>query len=89
MRILLAVILSSLIVGCSSPPKVPDAIAPPAAQKVDIDPRVLQPCKELLTVSQDSLIENTIKNIEIYADCARKQDASIKLLKQFSNTGGN
>lgn len=76
-------ILVLLISGCAA---VSDAVVPPKEKIVHIDPRALEPCEDLVGLdSNSSEIETTIRNFEIYADCKRKQNNSIILLKQFSN----
>jgi hypothetical protein len=91
MRYFIILILALSIQGCESFSKKPDAILPPATQVVHIDPRALERCKPLVTLdSQEdmteySLLDSIFKNIEIYKDCANKQDVSIELLKKFSN----
>lgn len=77
-------IILFVLAGCVS--TSPDAILPPKEKVVHIDPRILEPCGDLLLLENpDDELEITIKNFEIFADCKRKQNNSIILLKQFSN----
>lgn len=91
MKYLLILILALSLQGCEIFKKKPDAIVPPAIQVVHIDPRALERCAPLVTLdtSQEAteytLLDSIFKNIEIYKDCANKQDVSIELLKKFSN----
>ena len=88
----LIIILSTLVLaGCLHIPVKPDVTITPKV--VPLDPQVLKPCLPLNTLPPMSnpeeyeivLMTNIISNIEIYRDCASKQDVSIQLLRKFSN----
>lgn len=72
--------------GCATTPK-PTAIL--TDKVVHIDARILEPCADLNTLpdnaSFDDLLRISFSNIEIYSECKRKQNASIEVIKQFSN----
>lgn len=80
----LILVLALLISGCvSNPAKDPFVNSP-----VRIDARAFELCKDLVFLNQnptyEDLISNTINIAEAYLDCRRKQELSVKLLKQFS-----
>lgn len=80
------ILLILLLSGCTLAPTKPDAII--AEKKVNIDPRALEPCAELATLTSgtfEDLLDTHIRNSQSYLDCKTKQDTSIKLLKSFSN----
>lgn len=56
--------------------------------QVRIDARAFELCKDLVFLSQnptyEDIVNNTINLAEAYLDCRRKQENSVKLLKQFS-----
>jgi hypothetical protein len=55
---------------------------------IRVDPRVLIPCNDLTTASEptfEAVLQSAVDNAEIYFDCRNKQNASIKLLKEFAN----
>lgn len=83
---ILAVCIS--LSGCGLFMKKPDASI--TTKVVHIDPRVLESCKDLVTISEpitfEGLLISSVTNAELYLDCRNKQENSIKLLKQFSNT---
>lgn len=69
--------------GCATKP---DAVLPPMEKVVHIDSRALEPCLSLLRLEEGfSELETTVRNFEIYTDCANRQKTSIILLKKFSN----
>lgn len=77
-------VLAMLLSGCvTTPTKEPFVISP-----VRIDARAFELCKDLVFLNQnptyEDLISNTINLAEAYLDCRRKQELSVKLLKQFS-----
>lgn len=90
-KALLIVVLSlSFLQGCACFAKKDATIT---EKTVKLDPRVLESCKALIplptTFTIDpfgDILENVQANADAYADCAAKQETSIKLLKQFSNT---
>lgn len=86
MNKLLIIILSSILIGCAHTPPGPTI----AIDKVvHIDPRALQACEPLVGLNSitsfEDILNTSIQNMEIYADCKGKQDNSIILLKKFSN----
>lgn len=78
------VILVLLLSGCASTPARDPFINSP----VRIDARAFELCRDLTFLNNDptyqDLINNTITLAEAYLDCRRKQEVSVKLLKQFS-----
>lgn len=78
MKYLLILLLS----GCASTPAITE-------KTVSLDPRVLELCEPLLTLQAgatfEDLMQTTIRNFELYHECADRQALSVKLLKQFSN----
>jgi hypothetical protein len=53
---------------------------------VHIDARAYERCEPLRPLSNpDELLQISLANMEIYSQCVRKQDNSIKLLKEFAN----
>jgi hypothetical protein len=86
MKSVLVLLLLLGLYGCAEVPKKPDAIIP--EKVVRIDPRALIPCQELTLITEnsfDAVLASSIANAEIYLDCRNKQNASIKLLKEFAN----
>lgn len=76
-----------ILVGCATKP---DAIVPPPEKYVHIDPRILEPCENLIELPPDTstfedLLKITLVNFEIYSDCALKHRNSTILLKKFAN----
>lgn len=86
MKILVAILLSLSLSGCSWFTK-PDATVP--EKVVKLDARVLEPCADLNAIPENAsfedLMNTTFANFQVYSECKAKQDNSIKLLKQFSN----
>jgi hypothetical protein len=86
MKYLLPLILSILLVSCATNSGL---VLPSNDQVIKLDPRALAECDPLLSIQPPITFENVLKisldNIELYAKCADKQKASIKLLKQISN----
>ena len=82
MRVLI-ILLFSLLVGCSSTPIVP------INSTVNIDSSMLEPCpllpEDVVVNSFEDIQTAYANNLKLYGQCAIKQIASIKLLKQFSN----
>jgi hypothetical protein len=56
---------------------------------VRLDPRVLQPCKSLVSptgvLTFESILENTKDNVLLYNECKSKHDSAIVLLKELTN----
>lgn len=94
LRVLLLVILLSNLTGCALFEKKKDNTAVLVPEKVEINPESLKECsplKELVISEQDiypfvTVLDNIKENAIIYADCAKRQQNSVKLLKKFSNT---
>ena len=84
---LLLLVLSMTLVGCATTNE--NKIAFVNTEKVNIAPEHLIPCSPLKLLPEEAEFEDSLKlhvdNAVIYADCKRKQDNSITLLKKFSN----
>jgi hypothetical protein len=86
MKTLWILLIAIGLAGCATKSTLPDAIV--SEKVVRVDPRALIPCIDLTKASEptfESLLQSAIDNAEIYLDCRNKQDASIKLLKEFAN----
>ncbi len=84
-RLLISLMLCFSLSGCwitfgtPAGPTITDKI-------VKIDPSALERCLPQKPLTDpDQLLEISLANMDIYAQCVNKQDNSIKLLKQFSN----
>lgn len=63
-------------------------------KRVNVDPKLLEPCKPLVTLSiplgtkdpAPYLLDNLAANVELFDECSKKQDASILVIRKFSNT---
>lgn len=94
LRVLLLVLLLSNLTGCATWFRKNEGTAIIVPERVNISPESLEPCKPLkeLTISDDdtapfvTVLENVKDNAVIHADCAKKQQNSIELLKKFSNS---
>lgn len=78
----------ALLCGCSTfAEKNSQAIITP--KEIYVDSKLLEPCQVLPELVQpvnlDSLASNYINTIQLYGECAIKQDASIAAIKQFAN----
>lgn len=88
MKLILALILTIFLQGCSLWKTIPPPVIPPD-KVVNIAKEALEPCNLL----SENLVINTFEDaIVAYGDlstsygiCANKQSVSIKLLKQFGN----
>ncbi len=70
--------------GCATTQDIP--IVSANKTTINIDNEHFSPCDPLLKITPgDSELIITIKNIELYTKCKKKQDNSIILLKQLSN----
>ncbi len=93
LRALLLVLLLSSLAGCSLFQRKQPETAVLVPEKVNINPESLEPCaplKPLVVPDGDpqpfvAVLEHTKDNAVIYADCAKKQQNSIILLKKFGN----
>lgn len=92
-QILICVLLSSLLSGCSLFQRKEVAIIPPT-KTVQVDPRSLQSCNKLPAVDIPTiyldkelaytyLLENLGAILKEYQACYNKQENSIKLLKKY------
>lgn len=94
LRALLLVLLLSNLTGCASWFKKQEGTAIIVPEKVNISPEALEACKPLkeLSIASDdtapfvTVLENIKDNAVLYADCAKKQQNSIELLRKFSNS---
>lgn len=91
---LIIVLCLPMLTGCAlfdffkkpDPPVITDKV-------VQIDPKLLEPCAPLVTLvipqgasdKEPFFIDNLGQNASIYAECAKKQDASILIIKKFGN----
>ncbi len=62
----------------------------PPNQVVQLDPKLYEPCAIALSslnsnASFEDLLSSKKEDVKIYSECANKQNASIILLKKFSN----
>lgn len=66
----------------------------PQQRVVHIDPKLLEPCKPLIKLEKvdpkavdfgNQVLTNLAANAQIYSECAKKQDGSIVLIKEFAN----
>jgi hypothetical protein len=90
MKIIPVALIVLSLTGCAGmKDKYCDYKVIPPAEPMEIDPRVLESCKDLIIPDKpldwDILLENTRKNKLIYLDCVKRQENSIKLIKKFSN----
>lgn len=88
-RILIALALVLFLNGCALFQKKISPIVPPD-KAVNIDPKVLEPCKPLVPLAASAteftdILMNTAINSKIYAECKGKQDTSIVIIKQLTN----
>jgi hypothetical protein len=81
MKTLIIAGLVSLLLGCSAPP---EKYVAPYTLTIDstlLDPCPLVPSSNIVTID-DALLEN-IELYSLYSVCARKQESSIKALKEI------
>lgn len=79
---LLALLVISLLIGCTTPVK------PIIAQEVKLNEANYSICEPIPYTEISSLEEILLENLELYkmyAICAKKQADSVTLLKKFSN----
>lgn len=77
-----------LFSGCSHFQQKPDVVI--TEKTVKVDPRILESCLPLATIDVANpqyydILNNIEENVKIYADCATKQENSIKVIKEFAN----
>lgn len=91
---LIIVLCLPMLTGCAlfdffkkpDPPVITDKV-------VQIDPKLLEPCAPLarLEIPQDTtnkevfFIDNIGNNATIYAECAKKHEASVVVIKKLGN----
>jgi hypothetical protein len=87
MKKYISILALVLLTGCSLFPKKDVIITD---REVRINPAALAPCADLILLPEDgnfdTVLSVTIANAELFLDCKKKQNNSIILLKQFSNT---
>lgn len=87
MKKYISILALVLLTGCSLFPQKDVIITD---REVRINPAALVPCADLVLLPEegnfDTVLSVTIANAELFLDCKKKQDNSITLLKQFSNT---
>lgn len=80
--IITIILLVSLTACCSTVPVQPN-------RPINIDSRMLEPCKPLVVPKEpltfESILENTKDNVLVYTDCKTKHDAAIVLLRELTN----
>lgn len=77
-----------LISGCATMDAEDEPVLPEATKTVDIPDKYFEACKnlqELTTPTFEGLLTTHKENVIVYNDCKTKHDASIELLKEFSN----
>jgi hypothetical protein len=89
-KIILALLISLSMTGCASVKEyLCDKPIPPAEKRVNVDPKLLEPCAPLITLTatnpkfEDFLLV-TGDNAIAYGDCKKKQDDSVKFIKSIS-----
>lgn len=85
MKKLLIILCLAFLFGCTTTKPSSPVIVD---KKVYIDSSMLVPCPLLEVTTIFTIEEALLENIDLflkYALCARKQDDSIKLLKEFGN----
>lgn len=90
LKVLFVVFLLSLLQGCAFLDyfKKSDMPIIPSDKKVKLNATALEPCASLPTLTDrtpEGLLSNTQSIVLTYYDCAKKQENSIILLKEFSN----
>ena len=80
-----------MLSGCAF---IKDEICGPPMPNVNttikVDPKLLEPCKPLLTMDKEApgfedYLMLTGDNALVYADCKKKQEASVLFIKKVSN----
>ena len=70
----------------------------PRDRVVHVDPKLLEPCKPLVKLEKvdpksvdfgNQVLTNLATNAAIYSECAKKQDGSITIIKEFANNKEN
>lgn len=85
---LFILVMIALLSGCSTfGEKNSQSIVTP--KEIYVDSKLLEPCWPLPELVQpvdlDSLASNYVNTIQLYGECAIKQDASIEAIKRLSN----
>ncbi len=92
MKKLILFALFVCLTGCTTLEKLickPEPVITP--EVIKIDPKLIEPCKAIPLPSQadlasfDAVPQHLAKILAVYVDCRNKQDASIAVLKKFSN----
>lgn len=89
--VLTSILLLPLLTGCIvTAPKMPDAPVLVSEEIIVIDSELLESCKDLPKLDSAAtlnsiLLEHYPGTIEMYGECANKQNASIKALKRLAN----
>lgn len=85
--ILISFICLSMLNACAFLDKTPKGTI--TERSAQIDPKVLQACPKLpiptATTIESILIGEDLAIIEMYGLCAKKQDDSIKVIKELAN----
>lgn len=92
-KLLLSILVMFSLSGCAAIKdaicdKPPDIVVP-ENKTIHVDPKLLEPCRPLIemtapTPTWEDYLLLTGDNAIIYADCRKKQDSSIKFLKEVS-----
>lgn len=85
--ILMAVICLPLLNACAIFEK--NQTPPPIAGKVQVDPKVLQPCatlQPLYSATYEDIASNYLQTIQLYGECAIRQDTSITTIRKLTET---
>ena len=91
MKIVLLLAFSFIITGCGTLPSSfckPEPLRPVIQKVVQIDPRVIEPCRVIQTPVVESFSDVLISTRDIMAaniECKNKMDAAIIVIKKFSN----
>lgn len=93
-KFLIAVMLALSLTGCAAIKESicgkPDIIVP-ENKEIHVDPKLLEPCKPLIemtspTPTWEDYLLLTGDNAIAYADCRKKQEASVQFIKGVANT---
>jgi len=81
-HILIGFLCLPLLAGCSI---FDNFRKPDPTRQVQVDPKLLQPCKPLPARVGEEVAEHHIKVITEYGVCAKQQDDSIKAIRTLAN----
>lgn len=85
--------LTALLTACATTPKM-DVVIPGEDKKIVLNPEVYAKCDPLLSLPKlndgssidwDLVLAITVSNFEIHADCVKKQNNSIAIIKKLTN----